>query len=186
MTGSWQVDVSTEGMPQAVATAFANLNLLGTKYEFIAYLGSQVVNGTNHAVLAKQIVITDKNTDNIVLIIFNEKNDTLLPVAIERILEDGKTFGGTDVDVQTDIPKIAKTALKISLVGYVGARVKPFALLGTNMAKGTNYIFAAVLEPAWPVTEPEVALVIANPIAGDLRIIDILHSKLTSSLEYVF
>ena len=78
MVGTWKIDVKLEGMPQKVATAFANLGtqLLGAEYTPIAYLGSQVVNGINHAVLAEQLVITGKDTKNIVLIIFNEKPDS--------------------------------------------------------------------------------------------------------------
>ena len=72
MTGSWNVNVVTNGMPQKVATAIGALSekLIGAEYEPIAYLGSQVVNGTNHAVLAKQILTTGRDTTNIVVIVF--------------------------------------------------------------------------------------------------------------------
>ena len=56
MLGSWEVNVVTGGMPQKVATAFGELagSLVGAEYTPIAYLGSQQVNGVNHAVLAEQ------------------------------------------------------------------------------------------------------------------------------------
>ena len=44
MTGSWDVKVVTNGMPQKVATAFGALaeKLIGAEYEPIAYLGFEV------------------------------------------------------------------------------------------------------------------------------------------------
>ena len=74
LVGGWSVDVVVGGMPEKVATAFASLNeLAGAEYTPIAYLGSQLVNGVNHAVLAEQLLITGKDTKNVVLVIFNEK-----------------------------------------------------------------------------------------------------------------
>ena len=62
MIGSWNVDVTVGKLPQKVATAVGKLNesIVGTEYTPIAYLGSQVVNGINHAVLAEQVIVTGK------------------------------------------------------------------------------------------------------------------------------
>ena len=69
MVGTWNVKVHVDGMPQQVATAFGDIlgNLFGAKYNPIAYLGEQVVNGTNHAILAEQTVVTGEDQKNIVL-----------------------------------------------------------------------------------------------------------------------
>ena len=50
MVGNWEINVNVNGMPQKVASAVSKLNttLMGAEYDPIAYLGSQVVNGTNH------------------------------------------------------------------------------------------------------------------------------------------
>jgi hypothetical protein len=50
--GSWEINPIVDAMPQKVATAFSELaeTLVGASYEPIAYLGSQTVNGINHAV----------------------------------------------------------------------------------------------------------------------------------------
>ena len=44
MVGNWKINISTTGMPQKVATAFAKMNetLVGAEYENIAYIGSQI------------------------------------------------------------------------------------------------------------------------------------------------
>ena len=53
--GGWIFQVNMDAMPEKIATAFGELNehMIGAKYKSIAYLGSQVVNGTNYAVLCK-------------------------------------------------------------------------------------------------------------------------------------
>lgn len=55
MIGNWDINVVVGKLPQKVATAFANLGetIIGATYTPIAYIGSQIVNGTNHAVLAE-------------------------------------------------------------------------------------------------------------------------------------
>ena len=91
MTGNWKVNVSTK-FPQPIATALSEMKdtLIGAEYTPIAYLGEQVVNGTNHAVLAEQTILTGKDTKNIVLLIFNVKPTQVggaTLVSIERIVE---------------------------------------------------------------------------------------------------
>lgn len=151
--GNWTINVSVDGMPQKVATGIGQLNekFVGAEYSPIAYLGSQIVNGTNHAVLAEQLVTTGKDTKNVVIIIFNEKPgdmDVTL-VNIERVIESGDEFGGTKVAVEVG-DKINKTAMRLfesSFNGFVGSVVTPFALLATQPVRGTDYIFACEVNP---------------------------------------
>jgi hypothetical protein len=181
MVGTWEVNVTVGAMPEVVATAFAKLNeLVGAEYTPIAYLGSQVVNGTNYAVLAEQLLMDGKDTKNVVLVIFNQKpgqiGDASL-VSIERVVEQGMPTGGAVVDVKTDIPADAKAAFDAAFEGYVGVKVEPFALLGTQVVKGTDYIFAAEVTPI--VAEPVkyVALVTVNGMVKSVNIVDILNSN---------
>ena len=187
MVGSWKIDVVTGGMPQKVATAFAECTekLIGAEYTPIAYVGSQIVNGINHAILAEQTVLTGKDTKNIVLMIFNEKDMGCTLVNIERIVEGGLEFGGTKIDVKTDIPAGAKAVFDSVISGFVGSLVKPFALLGTQITKGTDYIFAATVIPVAPDAEPKLALVTVNPMTNGITFIDILNAPL-NNLGYAF
>jgi hypothetical protein len=177
--GSWNVDVVVGSLPEKVATAFAQLNeLYGAEYTPIAYLGSQVVNGTNHAVLAEQLLITGKDTKNVVLVIFNEKPGEmkLTLVNIERVVEGGFGEGGTVVDVKTNIPVDAKVIFDKTLAGFVGSTVEPFALLATQVVNGVDYIFAAEVTPVIDqVNAPKkVANVTVNELAGTVKFDDIL------------
>lgn len=176
--GRWDVNVTVGSMPEKVATAFGELNMVGAEYEPIAYLGSQVVNGVNHAVLAEQIVTTGRDTKNIVTMIFNERGDACTLVGIERVVESGGEMGGITVDPRTgELPKDATDALNNVLEGFVGADVKPFALLGTQITKGTCYIFAATITPVALDRPIRAALVVANDMTGDLSMTDLLTTK---------
>lgn len=186
MTGGWEVNIS-DGMPQKIATAMAGLDdLVGAEYNFIAYLGSQVVNGINHAVLAEQTVLTGRDTKNIVLLIFNEKGNEVVLTSVERLVQGGDAFGGMTIDPQLDIPDDALDAFKNTMLGYTGLDLEPFALVATKVTKGVNYIFLAkgttvTLEPRDMVT-----LVLVNSLTHDVRIADVLNDRTTQALGYAF
>ena len=191
MVGSWNVDVAVGKMPQKVASAFAKLSetLIGAEYTPIAYLGSQTVNGINHAVLAEQLIVTGKDTKNIVVIIFNEKPNDMEAtlVNIERVVESGNALGGINVNLQTEIPEDANKAFKTVFDGYVGMNIKPFAYLGSQVTKGVDYIFVAETAPVVQNPEKGVAIVVVNAMTKNVAFVDILTSKHeTMSLGYSF
>jgi hypothetical protein len=180
MLGSWNINVVVDGMPEKVATAVSKLNeqLLGAEYTPIAYLGSQVVNGTNHAVLAEQLLITGRDTKNVVLIIFNEKPSSgiedLTLVAIERVVEGGEGMGAVEVNVKTDIPVDAKEAFASVIGGFVGSDVEPFALLATQVVNGVDYIFAAEVTSVTAAPAKKVCKVTVNELNKTVSFVDIL------------
>lgn len=190
MVGNWNVDVTVGAMPQKVATAMGKLSetLLGAEYEAIAYLGSQVVNGTNHAVLAEQTVTTGRDTKNVVVLIFNEKPNEidLTLVSIERVVEGGLPMGGTVIDVQTEIPAEIQEVWDAAFEGYVGYSLSPIAYLGSQVTKGTTYIFAVEATPV--VAEPtKQAMIIAiNPMTKAISFADLLASKEDDLCGYSF
>ena len=150
MLGSWEIDVTVGSMPEKVATAFGQMSetLLGAAYEPIAYLGSQVVNGTNYAVLAEQTLTDGKDTKNVVLVIFNEKPGSmnLILANIERVVCGNADCGGVDVNVETEISKGVQLVFDKAMEGFVGSSVVPFALLGTQIVHGKNFLFAAEVD----------------------------------------
>ena len=188
MVGTWDVKVSVDSMPQKIATACGQLNeMVGAVYAPIAYLGSQLVNGTNHAVLAEQDIVAGKDVKNIVLLVFRETKEGVTLANIERVAESGGELGGVAIDVKTAIPSEAKRAFNDVFNGFVGSKVAPFALLGTQMAKGMNYIFAAEITPVVENPQKTVALVTVNALTKDVAFVDLLTSKQdVTSLGYAF
>ena len=186
--GSWDIAVEIGKMPQKVASAFSAVSesLVGAEYEAIAYLGSQVVNGVNHAVLAKQVIVTGRDSENIVVLIFNEKGDDVTLVSIERVLAGGAKLGGVNLNVETDIPEDVEEMFFDAFEGYVGAAVTPFALLGTQVTKGTDYIFAATLSTVALESEEKALIVTINPMTKKVSMADLLVNKHEASLGYAF
>lgn len=182
--GAWNVDIHVGSMPEKVATAVAKISeeFVGAEYTPIAYLGSQVVNGTNHAVLAEQTIITGKDTKNVVLMIFNEKGMDVELVAIERVVESGAEMGGTVVDVKTTIPAEAQKAFDHALGGFVGATVKPFVLLATQPVNGINYVFGAEVDPVTENPEKKFCIVTVNDLEKKASFADVLKSGVEVAL----
>ena len=163
--GGWNIKVSTSGMPQKVVTAMAKINsLLGAKYTEVAYLGNQLANGTNHAVLAEQVVITGEDTKNVVIVTINEKPETIETalVGITPIVEGGGKFGGTNINLTTEIPEDAQQLFNEATAGFVGSNIKPFAFVGTKVVKGIDYKFIAEVTAVTLNPTPYIAVVTVN------------------------
>lgn len=143
MLGQWEVNIHIDGLPEDLATAFDSLHIEGTSYEAVAYLGSKMVSGVDHAVLAVQNVLTLPDTKNIVLMIFNELEGIFTLTRIEMLIDGSPAIGGPVVDVHTghDMSKECLDAFGKAYGTFVGINVDPFGLLATQMADGTNYIF---------------------------------------------
>lgn len=190
MVGNWEVNINVNGMPQKIASAVSKLSetLVGAEYDPIAYLGSQQVNGLNHAVLAEQTVVTGRDSKNIVMLIFNEKPNereaTL--VSIDRIVEGGDALGGTQINATTVIPEEAMNEWRTAFEGFIGSDVIPFALLATQVVKGTNFIFAATLTPVAPGAKSKVVIVTLNSMTGTLAFADPFKTAQEASLGYAF
>ena len=147
--GGYEIKVSAGSLPEKVATGFNKVfeNMLGATYEPIAYLGSKVVNGTNHAIMAEQTLVTGKDVKSIVLVVLNEKpgdvdGSNFSIVEISTLISNGGQMGGMNIDPQIKIPADAMEVFEKQFAGFVGAQVKPFALLATQVVRGAAYVFA--------------------------------------------
>ena len=72
--GGWNIDeMKTVNLPQKVQSAFTAVTgeLVGADYMPVLYVGSQVVNGMNYCVLAKQTIITATPEYRLVKVIIN-------------------------------------------------------------------------------------------------------------------
>lgn len=175
MTGTWTININTSGMPQKVATATAKLNetLIGAEYMPIAYIGSQIVNGINHAVLMEQVLTTARDTKNVVLVVFNEKEDVidLTLVSIEQVINGtNDELGGINVNPTTNIPEDVSNIFNAGFVGFTGSAIKPFAFLATQVVKGTDYIFAVEIAPIVHDPVKRVGIVSVNAITFETNI----------------
>ena len=186
MLGSWDIKVSTSGMPQKIASAVSDIELVGASYIPIAYLGSQVVNGVNHAILAEQTIISSQNRKNIVIMIFNESVDgTVSLISIDRVMEGGAPLGGLQICPTVNIPAEAMDAFNDSVTELLGVAIKPFALLGTKVTKNTNFVFAATCTPIVENPQAKLTLIVVNSETKDVIFYNLLADKL-HALGYSF
>lgn len=188
--GAWEVKVSTN-FPQKVATGIAQLDeqLIGAEYDAVAYLGSQVVNGTNHAVLAQQTILTGRDTKNAVVLVFNEKPKSMevALASINTIVKGNNEPGGIDVNVTAEIPAEAKAALDAALKGFVGSKVEAFAYIGKQVTKGIDYIFACEVTPVTQNPVKTISLVKVHSIDNTLEFKALFSDeKNNTKLGYAF
>lgn len=188
--GNWDVNVSFDSMPQPVATAMASINdtMVGAEYDSIAYLGSQAVNGTNYAVLAKQVLTTGRDTQNVVLLKFNQRPGDINAnlVGIEHVLDDGGPLGGARVDPQTDIPAVAQQVWLNAFEGYVGLKIDPIVFLGTQVVNGLNHFYVAEASPVTADPKKDIVLVIINPVSKSCQMTSVFDTKAANALGYAF
>ena len=92
-------------------------------YEPVAYLGSQIVAGTNHLILCKAAAVTENPTTTYAL------QDAEEPIA--------GAYEEPETPVVTDD---AKAALAKACETLTGAGYEAKALLGTQVVAGTNYM----------------------------------------------
>ena len=76
--GGWNIDdVKGCNLPQKVQSAFTAVtgDMTGADYEPIAYLGSQIVNGTRYMVLALRRLVIPNSEPQFVKMIIHEELD---------------------------------------------------------------------------------------------------------------
>lgn len=174
--GGYVIKVTTE-LSEKVKEGFNKIfsGIVGASYRPIAYLGDKLVNGTNHAILAEQTLITGKDVKSVVLIVLNEKANEDGPsvfslVEIKTYLSNGGAMGGVNISPMTDIPESALAEYNKHFAGFLGGYNKPFALLATQVVHGVAYYFA--VESTMFINQNEEKSVLGS--GGDIASIQIV------------
>lgn len=155
--------------------------MMGVSYEPVRLLATQVVAGTNYAILARGTTTTETPvTDWYVAVMYVDLEGNASISSIKKIdLADvqvadesasaGDVVGGWEVanpDNSVLEPEDAQQAFNKAREAYVGVELNPIATLGTQVVAGTNYL---VLCTGAPVTEhPKNELYVAT-VYSDLE-----------------
>ncbi len=151
----------------------------GVDYTPVAYLGSQVVAGTNHCVLCKATsIVPDAKTTYSIVYIYEDLEGN---AEITEIISSNADGQGAEVDIdggwtETGSPEMtedAKKALEKACETLTGAEYTPVALLATQVVAGTNYRIICESRPSVPF--PECGYVIVTVYAdpdGNAEITD--------------
>ena len=209
LDGGWAVaDNTAVELPEEVQEAFdkALETLTGSYSEVtpIAYIGRQVVSGTNYAVLYRVTYADEKAPAGlVVLTVYKdlEGNATLLSAndfsiadcntgeeAEDENVEAEPLAGGWQTPEQittAEIPEEAKNAFNKAVEGLTGNDLTPMALLGTQVVAGTNYAFLchSSLVTAEPVESIQVVIVYED-LEGNATISSISNVDVSQYVNY--
>ena len=151
LSGGWTPAESFEMTAERQAILDKGLeNLLGVSYVPVAYLGSQVVAGTNHAFLVQATVVYPGAVPTYALMYLYEDlqggvqlmNVADLPIVPQEdgtaaALEEG-LMGGWAYAESPEVTDEMQARLDKALEGLVGASYLPVANLGTQVVAGLN------------------------------------------------
>lgn len=163
LSGGWTVnhELSAVKLPEDVQKAFDKnfAGARGAEYIPVAYLGTQVVSGLNHAILCKStsktdnaaeylsaaVIYTDTDgnseiTDNVDFVIANYTNTSAAT--------PDQRAGGWSIPDEIPEAKISdkdKSVFDKALENYNGTKPEPVAMLGTQVVAGTNYAFLCLM-----------------------------------------
>lgn len=145
LAGGWERSASpvvTEEQKAVLEKALEGLT--GAEYEPLAYLGSQVVAGTNHRFLCKVTpVVPDASGSYCVVTVYEdlEGNAELTEVlnSDDEAPEELELDGGWSIAETPEVTEEARAALE-KAVAHIGEDAyTPLALLATQVVAGTNY-----------------------------------------------
>ena len=157
-TGSLEI---TDEIRELIEKATADL--VGADYEAVAYIGKQIVNGTNHRILCKITPVTQNPVAKYAVVTIYE--DLQGNAEIKEILDSeaeagtGGALGGWKEINPPVVTDEAKAALEKATEKLVGAEYKPVALIATQLVSGTNYLILCEVTAVAPGAEPSYMLV---------------------------
>lgn len=183
--GGWTVtDSSAVKLPEEVQTAFdkALEGFTGSNLTPLAYFGSQVVAGTNYAVLCRAETVTpDPDESLVVAIIYADLQgnaelthlndfdfDDYTEADDDDDDDDDELVGGWQIPedyTKADLPAEASAAFEKASEGLLGNDLVPMACLGTQIVSGTNY---AILCHSTLTTESPVEKIQVVTVYEDL------------------
>ncbi len=166
LVGGWSVNDSYVAMsknPEAKA-AFkkATEGLTGVSYKAIAVLGTQVVAGTNYAILCKATTVYPGAQPEIkVMYIYEDLMGNAEITGFQTIIGE-MSDGGFSVNTGKLTPSKNKTvysAYKKAMKELDGVSYTPVAYLGSQVVAGTNYLMLCRSKVVYPGASCEWSLV---------------------------
>ena len=143
--------------------------MLGASYDPIWYLGTQIVNGTNHLLICLQTRLTKENEKKIVGVVINIPAGSIggNDAKIVEVIEDSDLIEGTNLEL--GIGEKFNRAMN----GLAGVSYKPVMYVGSQVVKGMNYYIVAEARLIYPNSEPYAAMICLNEFQGNVGLVGI-------------
>ncbi len=189
LLGGWtraESPVVTDEIRNIIEKATENID--GVTYTPIAYISSQVVAGTNHAVLcALTPVIPDPVPYYAIVTIYEDlQGNAEITGVVESRAEveaapgtEGLS-GGWTAPESPEVTDEAKAALEKAVEKMTGAEYEPVALLATQVVAGLNYAVFCAVTPVVPNAETGYAVVhVYEDLQGNASVTDVFDFSAT-------
>ena len=149
-------------LPQDLTSAVSNINggILGATYQPIWYVGHQLVNGTNHLLICKEIRSTkDKNTCIVGLVI--------------NISASGKDATVVEIIEEAKLSAEVQVAFLAAEKQLVGVGYKPLAYVGSQVVKGINHYLICQAKGIYPNAMPYAVVMCINVFENQVSVVGI-------------
>lgn len=164
--GGWQRPASPAVPDEVKALLDKALEQMdGAVYTPVAYLGSQVVAGTNHALLCRTApVVPDAIETWCLVYLYEDLEGNVEMTEVKDSLSstnlpNENMSGGWEQPASPEVTEEARTALEKAMEGFAGAEYNPVALLSTQVVAGMNYCILCERTVTAPDAETDYALV---------------------------
>jgi hypothetical protein len=164
--GGWDLcSVPANTLPEQVATAVVaiNMNLFGASYYPIRLVGTQVVNGTNYLLIAKEVQATQTKNTNIVMLTINIPADDIT----------GEKATIVNVSQSATLPAEVQDAFDESIGLLHGVNYTPLLYVGYQVVKGLNYYIVCEAVGVYPGAVPKPVMVCINSFEGKSTVVSI-------------
>ena len=147
-------------------------DLVGVGYTPEAYLGSQIVAGTNHCFLCRaQTVYPNAQPYYTLVFLYEDLQGGVEITGFSNLTEapsDSTAAGGWAAPESSEITDELREVMEKACEEFDGASFTPIALLEEQVVAGMNYLFLCRADGAGTATEPFYALVkvYADPEGG--------------------
>ena len=176
--GGWtKADVVSLTVEQQELLQKATESLLGAKYIPVAFLGSQLVSGTNYALLCRIAPVTADPVETYAIVKLYQDlsgNVSLLDVTDSGVPTNiNELPGGWQ---QCEAPTVTEELQAIfdkALEGYTGMGFKPVALAATQTVSGMNYCFFCESVPVDGSESGYAFVTVYKDLDGNAQITDV-------------
>lgn len=189
--GGWSIPQDTKITEEKLAIFNKAIKgLTGVGYEPVAYLGSQMVAGTNHCFLCKSTVVYPGATNRYTLVYIYEKfdgteeilnfEDVTLPGTAD---EDGNPIaGGWRYAEDPSVDDKITTVVDKATGKLLDAEYEPVAYIGSQVVSGINHAVLCKVTAVTPDAEGAYAIVyIYEDLNGNCEITEITDIILSIS-----
>jgi hypothetical protein len=184
LAGGYKVDIAVGMLPQKVASFGMEVlnDRVGAKFSPVAYLGSQVVNGVNHAILTVKTLVTNPPVKALCVVVLNEKpgDGVKTDFTVVSIGDDILTYAAPGVVGGYAEPEnFAATAVEaIDLWAKcekpIGKNFDPKCILATQIVAGKNVVILAESKVVAPDARTGAdMLTLWSKIDGTVEVTDI-------------